>query len=179
MFELKNEVDFQDYRDPLETVVRGNLIPWENTMSKQELKQQKVDYQVAQAISPCSSPLDSFAQNSTTPTQQVPSAHSLQHVQYTLQGASTSLFVEAQALLEGIHWCLATRILLGSIEFDCQQLITRINNHWEENLVLSSVVQLIKKSLSSFLILFYITSLEFRTPQRITTLEKHSSKIRI
>ncbi|KAF4401726.1 hypothetical protein G4B88_000774 [Cannabis sativa] len=65
-------------------------------------------------------------------------------------GASTSLFAEAQALLEGLHWCTAIKIPLASIESDCLQLIPKVKSSWKDDSALSSVIELIRKSLSQF-----------------------------
>ncbi|KAF4371928.1 hypothetical protein F8388_000095 [Cannabis sativa] len=65
-------------------------------------------------------------------------------------GASTPLYVEAQALLEGLHWCSTIKIPFESIESNSLQLVPRVNNHWKDNSALSSVVQLIRQSLSLF-----------------------------
>ncbi|KAF4376230.1 hypothetical protein F8388_018899 [Cannabis sativa] len=72
----------------------------------------------------------------------------LSHVQHSTRifkpGASSPLFAEAQALYEGLNWCVASNLQPRFVFSDCLNLITKDNSS------LSSLVQRIRTFLSSF-----------------------------
>ncbi|KAM6590233.1 hypothetical protein CsatA_012838 [Cannabis sativa] len=78
----------------------------------------------------------------------------LSHVQLSSRifkpGASSPLFAEAQALYEGLNWCVASNLQPRFVFSDCLNLITKVNGNWQDNSSLSSLVQRIRTFLSSF-----------------------------
>ncbi|KAF4350111.1 hypothetical protein G4B88_002236 [Cannabis sativa] len=76
------------------------------------------------------------------------STQGLSHVQHSTRifkpGASSPLFAEAQALYEGLNWCVASNLQPRFVFSDCLNLITKDNSS------LSSLVQRIRTFLSSF-----------------------------
>ncbi|KAF4363664.1 hypothetical protein F8388_026272 [Cannabis sativa] len=65
-------------------------------------------------------------------------------------GASTPLFAEAQALLEGLNWCAAIDLQPSLIMSNCSQLVTNVRSKWKDKSALSILVELIRESLSYF-----------------------------
>ncbi|KAF4392044.1 hypothetical protein F8388_004373 [Cannabis sativa] len=65
-------------------------------------------------------------------------------------GASTPIYVEVQALLEGLNWCMAIHLQPSLIVSDCYQLILKVKSSWKDNSALSSLVELVCQSLSYF-----------------------------
>ncbi|KAF4351856.1 hypothetical protein F8388_021921 [Cannabis sativa] len=78
----------------------------------------------------------------------------LTHVQHSARtfkpGASSPLFAEAQALYEGLNWCVASNLQPRFVFSDCLNLISKVNGNWHDNSSLSSLVQRIRTFLSSF-----------------------------
>ncbi|KAF4403923.1 hypothetical protein G4B88_014379 [Cannabis sativa] len=65
-------------------------------------------------------------------------------------GASSPIFVEAQALLHGISWCLSSQLKPSFIFTDCLNLVSKVNRNWQDNSALSSLVAQIRHSFSDF-----------------------------
>ncbi|KAF4374440.1 hypothetical protein F8388_015991 [Cannabis sativa] len=61
-------------------------------------------------------------------------------------GAPTPIFVEGQALLEGLSWCLSFQMQFT----DCLNLVLKVNGQWQDNSALSSLVSKIRQSFSNF-----------------------------
>ncbi|KAF4378945.1 hypothetical protein F8388_022032 [Cannabis sativa] len=73
-----------------------------------------------------------------------------QSTKFFRPGASSPLFAEAQALYEGLKWCVASNLQPRFVFSDCLNLITKVNGNWQDNSSLSSLVQRIRTFLSSF-----------------------------
>ncbi|KAF4349724.1 hypothetical protein G4B88_030938 [Cannabis sativa] len=65
-------------------------------------------------------------------------------------GASSPLFAEAQALYEGLNWCVSSNLQPRFVFSDCINLISKVNGNWHDNSPLSSLVHRIRTFLSSF-----------------------------
>ncbi|KAF4401685.1 hypothetical protein G4B88_000733 [Cannabis sativa] len=65
-------------------------------------------------------------------------------------GASTPIFAEAQALYEGIQWCMSSQLNPRFIFSDCLNLVTKVNGNWQDYSSLSTLIQKIRFSFSSF-----------------------------
>ncbi|KAF4396493.1 hypothetical protein F8388_005763 [Cannabis sativa] len=65
-------------------------------------------------------------------------------------GASTPIFAESQAHLDGIAWCLSSQLKLEFMFTDCLNLVSKVNGHWKDQSTLSSLVLKIRHSFSNF-----------------------------
>ncbi|KAF4353303.1 hypothetical protein G4B88_003393 [Cannabis sativa] len=69
---------------------------------------------------------------------------------HLLPGASTHIFTEGQALLQGISWCIASHLKPDFMFFDCQNLVSKVNGVWKDNSGLSGLVSQIRLLFSNF-----------------------------
>ncbi|KAF4357147.1 hypothetical protein G4B88_017324 [Cannabis sativa] len=78
----------------------------------------------------------------------------LSHIQHSARifkpGASSPLFAEAQALYEGLNWCVSSNLQPRFVFSDCINLISKVNGNWHEYSPLSSLVHQIRTFLSRF-----------------------------
>ncbi|KAF4357017.1 hypothetical protein F8388_001099 [Cannabis sativa] len=65
-------------------------------------------------------------------------------------GASTPIFAEGQALLEGLSWCVSSQLKPDLIFTDCLNLASKVTGTWQDQSALSSLVSLIRLSISNF-----------------------------
>ncbi|XP_060972565.1 uncharacterized protein LOC133038430 [Cannabis sativa] len=65
-------------------------------------------------------------------------------------GASTPIFAESQAHLDGLAWCLSSQLKLEFMFTDCLNLVSKVNGHWKDQSTLSSLVLKIRHSFSNF-----------------------------
>ncbi|KAF4403353.1 hypothetical protein G4B88_007999 [Cannabis sativa] len=77
-------------------------------------------------------------------------SHISQSASITKSGTPSPIFAEAQALAEGIQWCLALNLKPDYIFSDCLNLVTKVNGNWQDNSPLSSLVHQIRTFLSRF-----------------------------
>ncbi|KAF4386083.1 hypothetical protein F8388_016335 [Cannabis sativa] len=78
----------------------------------------------------------------------------LSHIQESARifkpGASSPIFAEAQALYEGLQWCLSSNLTPRFIFSDCINLVSKVNGMWHDYSPLSTLIQQIRTFLSSF-----------------------------
>ncbi|KAF4401838.1 hypothetical protein G4B88_013125 [Cannabis sativa] len=78
----------------------------------------------------------------------------LSHIQQSARifkpGASSPIFAEAQALCEGLQWCLSSNLTPRFIFSDCINLVSKVNGNWHDYSPLSTLVHQIRTFLSSF-----------------------------
>ncbi|KAF4350969.1 hypothetical protein F8388_021676 [Cannabis sativa] len=68
-----------------------------------------------------------------------------------LLGASTPIFAEGQALLEGISWCIESQLQPAFIFSDCLNLVSKVNGDWQDYSALSGLVSQFRLFFSNFL----------------------------
>ncbi|KAF4404012.1 hypothetical protein G4B88_014468 [Cannabis sativa] len=80
--------------------------------------------------------------------------HGMSHIQHSARihkpGASSPLFAEAQALAEGLQWCLSSNLAPAYIFSDCLNLVSKVNGNWHDHSPLSTLVHKIRTFLSRF-----------------------------
>ncbi|KAF4366575.1 hypothetical protein F8388_004239 [Cannabis sativa] len=78
----------------------------------------------------------------------------MSHIQHSARihkpGASSPLFAEAQALAEGLQWCLSSNLAPAYIFSDCLNLVSKVNGNWHDHSPLSTLVHKIRTFLSRF-----------------------------
>uniref|UniRef100_A0A803PIJ2 Reverse transcriptase domain-containing protein n=1 Tax=Cannabis sativa TaxID=3483 RepID=A0A803PIJ2_CANSA len=78
----------------------------------------------------------------------------LSHIQQSARiykpGASSPIFAEAQALCEGLQWCLSSNLTPRFIFSDCLNLVSKVNGNWHDYSPLSTLVHQIRTFLSRF-----------------------------
>ncbi|KAF4401550.1 hypothetical protein G4B88_001744 [Cannabis sativa] len=67
-----------------------------------------------------------------------------------MTGASTPIFAEGQALLQGISWCINSQLQPKFIFSDCLNLVTKVNSDWQDLSALSGLVSRIRLLFSNF-----------------------------
>ncbi|KAF4356959.1 hypothetical protein F8388_015935 [Cannabis sativa] len=65
-------------------------------------------------------------------------------------GAPTPIFAEAQALYEGLQWCMTSQLNPRFIFSDCLNLVSKVNGNWQDYSSLSTLIQKIRSFLSRF-----------------------------
>ncbi|KAF4380906.1 hypothetical protein G4B88_002279 [Cannabis sativa] len=78
----------------------------------------------------------------------------LSHIQKSTKifklGASSPIFAEAQALYEGLQWCMTSNLTPRFIFSDCLNLVSKVNGNWHDYSPLSTLIQQIRTFLSRF-----------------------------
>ncbi|KAF4394555.1 hypothetical protein F8388_020380 [Cannabis sativa] len=69
---------------------------------------------------------------------------------HLLPRASTPIFAEGQALLQGISWCIDSQLKPEFIFFDCLNLVSKVNGDWQDHSALSGLVSQIRLFFSNF-----------------------------
>uniref|UniRef100_A0A803P502 Reverse transcriptase domain-containing protein n=1 Tax=Cannabis sativa TaxID=3483 RepID=A0A803P502_CANSA len=77
-------------------------------------------------------------------------SHIHQFASINKSGASSPIFAEAQALAEGIQWCLSSNLKPDYIFSDCLNLVSKVKGNWHDHSPLSSLVHQIRTFLSRF-----------------------------
>ncbi|KAF4392196.1 hypothetical protein F8388_012652 [Cannabis sativa] len=67
-----------------------------------------------------------------------------------LPGASTPIFAEGQALLQGLSWCVDSQLQPEFIFSDYLNLVSKVKGNWQDHSVLSGLVSQIKLFFSNF-----------------------------
>uniref|UniRef100_A0A803PZ99 Reverse transcriptase domain-containing protein n=1 Tax=Cannabis sativa TaxID=3483 RepID=A0A803PZ99_CANSA len=67
-----------------------------------------------------------------------------------LLGASTPIFAEGQALLQGLSWCIDSQLQPEFIFSDYLNLVSNVKGNWQDHSVLSGLVSQIKLFFSNF-----------------------------
>ncbi|KAF4402850.1 hypothetical protein G4B88_010302 [Cannabis sativa] len=67
-----------------------------------------------------------------------------------LPGAVSPIFVEGQALLESLRWCLDSQLSPKVVFSDCLNLVSKVNSAWQDNSALSGHVSRIRLLFSNF-----------------------------
>ncbi|KAF4357578.1 hypothetical protein G4B88_024108 [Cannabis sativa] len=114
-----------------------------------------LDYKEAQHFNACTEPPNTERMQGTTGSYTItpaffPDSLGVAIISIPKSGASTPIYVEAQALVEGLNWYMAIHLQLSLIVSDCYQLILKVKSSWKDNSALSSLVELICQSLSYF-----------------------------
>uniref|UniRef100_A0A803PSF4 Reverse transcriptase domain-containing protein n=1 Tax=Cannabis sativa TaxID=3483 RepID=A0A803PSF4_CANSA len=77
----------------------------------------------------------------------------LSHIQQSARifkpGASSPIFAEAQALCEGLQWCLSSNLTPRFIFSDCINLVSKVNGNWHDYSPLSTLILQIRTFLSA------------------------------
>uniref|UniRef100_A0A803QM21 Reverse transcriptase zinc-binding domain-containing protein n=1 Tax=Cannabis sativa TaxID=3483 RepID=A0A803QM21_CANSA len=67
-----------------------------------------------------------------------------------LPGAVSPIFVEVQALLESLRWCLDSQLSPKVVFSDCLNLVSKVNSAWQDNSALFGHVSRIRLLFSNF-----------------------------
>uniref|UniRef100_A0A803P9U8 Reverse transcriptase domain-containing protein n=1 Tax=Cannabis sativa TaxID=3483 RepID=A0A803P9U8_CANSA len=76
--------------------------------------------------------------------------HSVASQHRLLPGASTPIFAEGQALLQSLLWCLDFHLHPKFVFSDCLNLVSKVNNDWQDLSALSGLVSRIRLLFSNF-----------------------------
>ncbi|KAF4389010.1 hypothetical protein F8388_026739 [Cannabis sativa] len=95
-----------------------------------------------------------LSQNASTTGLGLVFMHGVSHIHQfasiTKSGTPSPIFAEAQALAEGIQWCLASNLKPDYIFSDCLNLVSKVKGNWHDHSPLSSLVHQIRTFLSRF-----------------------------